>query len=151
MYLLMLDNKKHPVKAVFGVIHHNCANCDEELDDKVLISESCHYLNNALTKLLNPRTQHIDVNFDIDMRTFANFKLHQQDLDQIQDQDQGSPEKIILTEELVSDNQEIFVISNTICQFLQDQIQSGLRVFNPGLYIIDRQNIDDDLRYGVLI
>ena len=38
------------------------------------------------------RTQHIDVNFDIDMRKFANFKLHQQDLEQIQEiPENGSP------------------------------------------------------------
>ena len=40
-----------------------------------------------------------------------------------------------------------FVISNTISKFLQDQNQSGLRVFNPGLFIIDRQNPNDDLRH----
>ena len=74
------------------------------------------------------RTQHIDVNFDIDMRKFANFKLHQQDLEQIQEiPENGSPDRVILTEELVCDNQAIFVISNTISKFLQDQNQSGLR------------------------
>ena len=35
---------------------------DEELDDKVLISESCNYLNNVLTKLLNPRSNMFNVN-----------------------------------------------------------------------------------------
>ena len=94
------------------------------------------------------RTQHIDVNFDIDMRKFANFKLHQQDLEQIQEiPENGSPDRVILTEELVCDNQAIFVISNTISKFLQDQNQSGLRVFNPGLFIIDRQNPNDALRH----
>ena len=94
------------------------------------------------------RTQHIDVNFDIDMRKFANFKLHQQDLEQIQEvPENGSPDRVVLTEELVCDNQAIFVISNTISKFLQDQNQSGLRVFNPGLFIIDRQNPNDDLRH----
>ena len=74
------------------------------------------------------RTQHIDVNFDIDMRKFANFKLHQQNLEQIQEiPENGSPDRVILTEELVCDNQAIFVISNTISKFLQDQNQSGLR------------------------
>ena len=48
------------------------------------------------------RTQHIDVSFDIDMRTFANFKLHQQDLEQIQEiPENGSPDRVVLTEELV--------------------------------------------------
>ena len=94
------------------------------------------------------RTQHIDVSFDIDMRKFANFKLHQQDLEQIQEiPENGSPDRVILTEELVCDNQAIFVISNTISKFLQDQNQSGLRVFNPGLFIIDRQNPNDNLRH----
>ena len=35
---------------------------DQELDDKVLISESCNYLNNVLTKLLNPRSNMFNVN-----------------------------------------------------------------------------------------
>ena len=35
---------------------------DEELDDKVLISESCNYLNNVLSKLLNPRSNMFNVN-----------------------------------------------------------------------------------------
>ena len=83
------------------------------------------------------------------MRTFANFKLHQQEeLEEFLDQENGSPERIILTEEFVSENQSIFVISTTISQFLQSQTQSGLRVFNPGLFIIDRQNPNDDLRHG---
>ena len=48
------------------------------------------------------RTQHIDVNFDIDMRKFANFKLHQQNLEQIQEiPENNSPDRVILTEELV--------------------------------------------------
>ena len=95
------------------------------------------------------RSEHIDVNFDIDMRTFANFKLHQQEeLEEFLDLENGSPERIILTEEFVSENQSIFVISTTISQFLQSQTQSGLRVFNPGLFIIDRQNPNDDLRHG---
>ena len=70
------------------------------------------------------RTQHIDVNFDIDMRKFANFKLHQQNLEQIQEiPENGSPDRVILTEELVCDNQAIFVISNTISKFLQGGFQ----------------------------
>ena len=81
------------------------------------------------------------------MRKFANFKLHQQNLEQIQEiPENNSPDRVILTEELVCDNQAIFVISNTISKFLQDQNQSGLRVFNPGLFIIDRQNPNDNLR-----
>ena len=35
---------------------------DEALDDKVLISESCNYLNNVLTKLLNPRSNMFNAN-----------------------------------------------------------------------------------------
>ena len=35
---------------------------DQELDDKVLISESCNYLNNVLSKLLNPRSNMFNVN-----------------------------------------------------------------------------------------
>ena len=44
---------------VFGSGEHFS---DEELDDKVLISESCNYLNNVLTKLLNPRSNMFNVN-----------------------------------------------------------------------------------------
>ena len=82
------------------------------------------------------------------MRKFANFKLHQQNLEEIQEiPEYGSTDRVMLTEELVCDNQAIFVISNTISKFLQDQNQSGLRVFNPGLFIIDRQNPNDNLRH----
>ena len=63
------------LQAAFGVIHHFCSQCDPELDDQVLVEENCDYLNRVLSKLLNSRSRYIDVNFDIDMRQFANFKF----------------------------------------------------------------------------
>jgi len=98
------------LQAVFGVIHHNCANCDEELDDKVLISESCNYLNNVLSKLLHPR-------FNGDMFNFKGYMLN----------------RVHKKLETVNSGPDL------------NQNKSGLLVFNPGLFIIDRQNPDDDL------
>ena len=97
-------------------------------------------------KLLDNRVQHIDVNFNIDMRTFSNFKMDQLTLHH-GDGDREETEKIVLSEQLVSDNDSLFIISRTIHDFLQTydcSTANGLKVFNPGLYIIDRQSPEDD-------
>ena len=51
---------------------------DEELDDKVLISESCNYLNNVLTKLLNPRSNMFNVNDIIESELFISILKSQE-------------------------------------------------------------------------
>lgn len=133
------------LQAAFGVIHHNCANCDQDLDDAVLIAESCHYLNSVLQRLLNVKSKYIDVSFDIDMRSFANFKFTLNDENEQEPLREVPPEGLMVTEEFVTDNQSIFVISQTIDDFLQSlPSHCQLQVFNPGLYIIDRQSPNDD-------
>ena len=128
------------LQAAFGVIHHNCSSCDQDLDDQVLISESCFYLNNVLKKLLSRKSRFFDVNFDIDMRKFANFKpKFDREFDQNEEIDLEQ-DKILLTEQLVTENQAIFEISDTICGY----INGNLEVFNPGLFVIDRQTAQDD-------
>ena len=90
-----------------------------ELDDKVLISESLNYLQNVLSKLLDTRsTQNINVNFEIDMRTFANFQMRSENIENHLDFEDGSPDRVILTEELVTENESLTVISKVFCDYL---------------------------------
>ena len=111
------------LQAAFGVIHHFCSQCDPEIDDCVLIQENCLYLNRVLTKLLNNRARYIDVDFEIDMRKFANFKIsnanHDINGDTIEDL---MADKLILTEQFLSENESIFLISTTIKEFLDQYV-----------------------------
>ena len=97
------------LQAAFAVIHHFGSQCDPDLDDAVLIQEHCSYLNKVLSKLLNSKSRFIDVNFDIDMRRFANFKSSGEP-----EEDQSIiPEQVILTEQLIQENDSVSEISKT--------------------------------------
>ena len=126
------------LQAAFAVIHHCGSQCDTDLDDAVLIQEHCSYLNKVLSKLLDQKSRFIDVNFEIDMRTFANFKSSGHP-----EEDQSViPEQVILTEQLAQENDSVSELSKTFVK----HFESGdlkLEVFNPGLFIIDRPKEED--------
>ena len=126
------------LQAAFAVIHHFGSQCDPDLDDAVLIQEHCSYLNKVLSKLLNSKSRFIDVNFDIDMRRFANFKSSGEP-----EEDQSViPEQVILTEQLIQENDSVSEISKTFVKHFEAG-ELKLEVFNPGLFIIDRPKEED--------
>jgi hypothetical protein len=112
------------VQATFGTIHHFCTQCEPDLDDCVMIQEQCEYLNRVLQKLLHHRARYIDVDFSIDMRQFANFKIKPINPDAVEEQldhhEELPDEGVLLTEQLLRENESILVISNTIDEYLNN-------------------------------
>ena len=136
------ETSYYVLQAAFAVIHHFGSKCDPDLDDEVLIQEHCLYLNRVLQKLLDTRAKFIDVNFSIDMRTFANFKNSTEIFENF---DQNIiPEQVILTEQAIQENVSVSKISQSFIDYFENMSEdSKLEVFNPGLFLIDRPSEED--------
>ena len=134
------ETSYYVLQAAFAVIHHFGSKCDPDLDDAVLIQEHCLYLQKVLSKLLDGKSRFIDVNFDIDMRTFANFKSPA--TEERPDNPSTIPEQVILTEQLIQENDSLSQISQTFVKHFETE-GLKLEVFNPGLFIIDRPKEED--------
>ena len=74
---------------------------------------------------MNPRARYIDVDFEIDMRKFANFKFDDTEAVNHSIQEELEPNKILLTEQFLSDNEVILSVSNTINEFIKSLPRYG--------------------------